>query len=221
MKLLYFGLATRYKAGAVLQGRCGTKTFTAPELVLREGYGEKQADVWNRGMLLHFITTTYDPFRGSTPKETEGNIIKGTYDIPAHASGQLENLIHQMLTVVPERRPSIEDLQQHPSVMKCEETTPSDTYPDPNILDILSDLGFDANAILESLQKRKCDEVVRAYLIKEQVHKGLERGCTTSVKPAASGPTPPPSPAHPSVSGLHLKQRTREPIFGLFQTQPS
>lgn len=126
-----------------------------------------------------------------------------------------------MLTVVPERRPSIEDLQQHPQVMKCEENIPSDTYPDPNILDILSDLGFDANAILESLQKRKCDEVVRAYLIKEQVHKGLERGCNTAVKPAVSGPTPPPSPAHPSVSGLHLKQRAREPIFGLFHTQPS
>lgn len=79
MKLLYFGLATRCKAGAVLQGRCGTKTFTAPELVLREGYGEKKADVWNLGMLLHFITTAHHSFRGSTPKETEGNIIKGTY----------------------------------------------------------------------------------------------------------------------------------------------
>ncbi|KAK7804912.1 hypothetical protein U0070_027629 [Myodes glareolus] len=138
VKLLYFGLATRCKAGTVLQGHCGTKTFTAPELV-----------------------------------------------------------------------------------MKCEENIPSDTYPYPNILDILSDLGFDANAILESLQKRKCNEVVRAYLIKEQVHRGLERGCTTAVKPAVSGPTPPPSPAHPSVSGLHLKQRACEPIFGLFHTQPS
>lgn len=32
-----FGLATRSGAGTVLQGRCGTKSYNATELVLREG----------------------------------------------------------------------------------------------------------------------------------------------------------------------------------------
>ncbi|XP_012967409.2 putative sperm motility kinase W [Mesocricetus auratus] len=215
VKVADFGLARRCRAGTVLQGRCGTNIFNAPELVLGEGYDGKKADVWSLGVVLYFITIGYHPFKGSTREDTEGNITRGNYVVPSHVSGQLENVIHQMLTVVPERRSCIEDIEQHPWVMKCEDI-PRDTYPDPKVLDILSDLGFDVNVILESLHKRKYDEMMGTYLIiKEQVRKGIKIDCNTLPKPADPDPTPPPSPL------CRLKRRASEPIFDVHHSQPS
>ncbi|ERE90863.1 sperm motility kinase W-like protein [Cricetulus griseus] len=215
VKVADFGLARRCRTGTVLQGRCGTSIFNAPELVLREGYDGKKADVWSLGVVLYFITIGYHPFKGRSLKDTEGNITRGSYEIPSHVSGQLENLIHQMLTVAPEKRPSIEDIEQHPWVMKCEENIPHDTYPDPKVLDILGDLGFDVNVILESLRKKKYDEIMGLYLIiKEQVRKGIAIDCNSFPKLPDPDPTPPASPAVNFV-----KRRASEPIFDLFQSQ--
>ncbi|KAK7795018.1 hypothetical protein U0070_018996 [Myodes glareolus] len=219
VKLGDFGLAIRCRAGAVLQGRCGTKSYNAPELVLGEGYDGRKADMWSLGVLLYFITTGHHPFRGSTLEETEKNITSGVYDIPAHISGQLENLIHQILTVAPEKRPSIEDLQNHPWVENPKEKISSDRYPDPKIIDKLFDHGFAANEIFDSLQKQKYDEIMGTYLIlEEQLHQGLDSPSVTMVDP---DPAPPPSPVLPLTSGHYLKRRASEPTFGLFHTKPS
>jgi len=49
-------------------------------------------------------------------KELKIKITKGT----AHFCGQLENLIHHILIVLPEKRPSSENIKKHPWVMKGE-----------------------------------------------------------------------------------------------------
>ncbi|XP_057614311.1 putative sperm motility kinase W [Chionomys nivalis] len=220
VKLGDFGLATRCRAGTVLYGRCGTKSYNAPEMILREGYDGKKADVWSVGVLLYFMTTGHHPFKGSTLEETEKKITIGMYDIPAHICGQLENLIHQILTVAPERRPSIEDLQHHPWVKNPEGNIFSDPYPNPKIVDKLFDHGFAANEIFDSLQKRKYDEIMGTYLLlQEQEHQGLD--FTSSVTTADPRPAPPPSPVPPLTSGRYLKRRASEPAFGLLHTRPS
>ncbi|XP_057614313.1 putative sperm motility kinase W [Chionomys nivalis] len=220
VKLGDFGLATRCRAGTKLHGRCGTKSYNAPEMVLREGYDGKKADVWSVGVLLYFMTTGHHPFKGSTLEETKKNIAIGMYDIPAHISGQLENLIHQILTVIPERRPSIEDIQHHPWVKNPEENISSDPYPNPKIVDKLFGHGFAANEIFDSLQKRKYDEIMGTYLLlQEQEHQGLDS--TSSVTTVDHCPAPPPSPIPPLTSGRYLKRRASEPTFGLLHTRPS
>ncbi|XP_038171168.2 putative sperm motility kinase W [Arvicola amphibius] len=220
VKLGDFGLATRCGAGTVLHGRCGTKSYNAPEMVLREGYDGRKADVWSLGVLLYFITTGHHPFRGSTLEETEKNITIGMYDIPAHISGQLEDLIHQILKVAPERRPSIEDIQYHPWVKNPKENISRDPYPDPKIVDKLFGYGFAASEIFDSLQKRKYDEIMGTYLLlQEQEHQGLDS--TPSVTTADPGPAPPTSRVPPLTSGRYQKRRASEPTFGLFHTKPS
>ncbi|XP_036029624.1 putative sperm motility kinase W [Onychomys torridus] len=224
VKLADFGLATRWRAGTLLREQCGTRTFNAPEQVLGEGYDGKKSDVWSLGVLLYYITTGYHPFQGNTMEEIEGKIITGTYNIPDHVSGQLENLIHQMLTVVPERRPSIEDLQEHPWVMKCEEHIPQETVLNLNVLDTLSDLGFNMKDVLDSLRNNKFNELIGTYLImEEQLRKGLQLrlGYPTSVKPMDTGVVSPASPEYPSISGPLIKRRASEPTLGLFHRQLS
>ncbi|XP_063124250.1 putative sperm motility kinase W [Rattus norvegicus] len=222
VKLIDFGLATKCRSGTLLKQRCGTKGFYAPELIQGEPYDAKKTDVWSLGVLLYFIIIGYYPFRGSTMNEIEKKISTGTYDIPSHVSGQLENLIHQILTLSPEMRPSIEDIERHPWVEKCELKVPTVMDPDYNIIDMLCGMGFKTNEILESLQRKKYDEPMGAYLIlKYQVNKGIELGSPTSAKPVDPCPAPPPSPAHPTISGLPLKRRASEPNFSLFHIRPS
>ncbi|XP_052021535.1 putative sperm motility kinase W [Apodemus sylvaticus] len=222
VKLTDFGLAIKCRPGSLLNVRCGTRGFYAPEVVLREPYDGKKTDVWSLGVLLFYITTGYYPFTGNNVKETEKNIATGTYHIPSYFSGHLENLIHQIFTVAPERRPSIEDIEEHPWVMKCEAKIQTDAYPDCNIVDRLCGMGFNANDILESVQKKWFDEKMGTYLLlKEQVRLGIETIPTSSAKPEDPCPTLPPLPAHASTTGLPLKKSASEPSFGLLHNQPS
>lgn len=221
-KLIDFGLAIKYRSGTLLKHRCGTKSCFAPELVLQEPYDGKKADIWSLGVLLYFITIGCFPFTGSTMREMEVKIAMGIYDIPNHISGQLENLIHQIFTVAPEMRPSIEDVDEHPWIIKSEIKKPTLADPDYSIIDVLCDMGFDANEVLDSLRRKKYNESMGAYLIlKAQVDKGLEHASTISTNPVDRCPTPPPSPAHPSLSGLPLKKRASEPNFSLLHIQLS
>lgn len=58
-------------------------------------------------------------------------------------------------------------------------------------------------------------------ILKYQVNKGIELGSPTSAKPVDLCPAPPPSPAHPTISGLPLKRRASEPNFSLLHIRPS
>ncbi|KAL6083541.1 hypothetical protein STEG23_017166 [Scotinomys teguina] len=210
------------RAGAVLRGQCGNNMFNAPEQVLGKGYDGKKVDVWSLGVLLYLITTGYLPFRGSSVEEIEEKITTGSYDFPSHISRQLENLIRQMLTVAPERRPSVEDLQQHPWVTDWDETSSTDSNPDPDILGILSDLGFNTNDVLESLRGNKYDELMGLYLImREKAHKEMEcdLGYTTSSESVDSSVVSPPSSGQLPVSDI--KRSSSQPTFALFHTQSS
>ncbi|XP_028617848.1 putative sperm motility kinase W, partial [Grammomys surdaster] len=221
VKLIDFGLATKCTPGTLLNRYCGTRSCFSPEIALRVEYDGKKSDVWSLGVLLFFITIGHYPFRGITVKEVEEKITTGTYDIPSHVPGQLENLIHQLLTVSPEMRPSIENIEKHPWVIKCEVDIPTEINPDYNIIDRLCGMGFDANEIIESLHNKKYNEPMAAYLIiKAQVEKRHEDTSTASFE-TDQCPIPPPSPAHPSTSGLPLKKRASEPNFSLLHIQPS
>lgn len=103
----------------------------------RKVYDGKKADVWSLGVLLYFMATRHHPFRGSTLEKTEKNITMVRYNIPAYISGELENVIHQILIVAPERRTSIEDVLRHPWVKNPEENIRSEPYPDPKIRNML------------------------------------------------------------------------------------
>lgn len=145
-----------------------------------------------------------------------------TFEIPNQVSSQLGNLIQQIITVSPEMRPSIEDIEKHPWIMKSEINIPTVTYAVSNVINMPSGMEFNNNEILESQQLNKYDEKMRTYLIlKEEVHKVFEHASTTSTKPVDPHPSPPPSQAHPSINGLPPKRRASEPTLGLLHMQPS
>ena len=81
---------------------------------------------------------------------------------------------------------------------------------------------FNTNEILGSLQMNEYDETNGdIFDFKRRGHKVFAGASTISAKPVDPCPSPPPSPAHPSLYGLPPKRRAREPNLGLLHIQPS
>ncbi len=94
---------------------CGTPSYIAPEVILRQGYG-KPVDWWSIGIILYEFLVGIPPFTGNTPDELFANVINGTIDwnqltsdIDENSSDErfyldAKNLIEQLLEHEPSKR---------------------------------------------------------------------------------------------------------------------
>ena len=60
---------------------CGTPSYIAPEVILRQGYG-KPVDWWSMGIILYEFLVGMPPFTGETPDDLFVNVISGQIDWP-------------------------------------------------------------------------------------------------------------------------------------------
>ncbi|CAF2768927.1 unnamed protein product [Rotaria sp. Silwood2] len=60
---------------------CGTPSYIAPEVILRQGYG-KPVDWWSMGIILYEFLVGVPPFTGNTPDELFANVINGQIEWP-------------------------------------------------------------------------------------------------------------------------------------------
>lgn len=121
-KLLDFGLARQSNTPRLTrQGHVvGTMASMAPEQF--SGVSSAASDCWALGVLFYELLTGYTPFGGSTESEIGRLIQKADYLSPVKLNPGLsrasERLIHKLLTVSPERRPTalqVLDIIQDPT----------------------------------------------------------------------------------------------------------
>ncbi|CAM4746782.1 unnamed protein product [Rotaria magnacalcarata] len=95
---------------------CGTPSYIAPEVILRQGYG-KPVDWWSMGIILYEFLVGIPPFTGNTPDELFANVISGEIDwdqltsdiddddsLDALVCRDAKNLIEQLLEHDPSKR---------------------------------------------------------------------------------------------------------------------
>ncbi len=94
---------------------CGTPSYIAPEVILRQGYG-KPVDWWSMGIILYEFLVGIPPFTGNTPDELFANVINGEIDwdqLISDTDGEsseemfcpdAKNLIEQLLEHDPSKR---------------------------------------------------------------------------------------------------------------------
>ncbi|CAG9334940.1 unnamed protein product [Blepharisma stoltei] len=85
----------------------GTPYYLSPEIIQNKPYSFK-SDIWSLGVLLYELCALRPPFDGNSIHQLSLNIVKGNYSpIANQYSRDLKNLIGQMLSIDPGRRPSL------------------------------------------------------------------------------------------------------------------
>lgn len=114
-----------YDDGKALDEKLGTPYYIAPE-VLNKKYNEK-CDIWSCGVVLYIILSGQPPFNGQSDQEImkKVRIGKFSYSDPcwANISDKAKDMINQLLTYDPEKRPSAQQTLQHPWITEMSQST--------------------------------------------------------------------------------------------------
>ncbi|TVY58779.1 Serine/threonine-protein kinase ark1 [Lachnellula cervina] len=99
---------------------CGTLDYLPPEM-LKPGrdknvYSNK-VDLWSLGVLTYEFLVGEAPFE-DTPVMTQRKISRGEMTVPGFVSPEAKDLIKRLLVLDPEKRISLDQVQEHPWIIK-------------------------------------------------------------------------------------------------------
>ncbi|KAK7329831.1 hypothetical protein VNO77_24011 [Canavalia gladiata] len=110
LKVSDFGLSALQKPNDVLNTRCGSPCYVAPELLLSKGYDGAAADVWSCGVILFELLAGYLPFEDQNLMRLYGKICKAEYKCPPWFTQSQKKLIAKILEPRPGKRITIPDI---------------------------------------------------------------------------------------------------------------
>ena len=82
LKLIDFGLSTKYTDDDLLDQPCGTVVYAAPEVLEGKEYHGMLADVWSSGIVLYGMLSGYLPFSEKDDEKNKQLVIKGKITMP-------------------------------------------------------------------------------------------------------------------------------------------
>ena len=181
LKLIDFGLSTKYTDDDLLDQPCGTVVYAAPEVLEGKEYHGMLADVWSSGIVLFGMLAGYLPFSDKDDEENKKQVIKGKINIPDFFSDQVKDLLKHMLDVNPMTRYTLQEIKDHPwfNTIEC------DLIPgiiidyniipiDDKIINLCVSYNKDKNDVINSIKNNKYDSNSALYylLIKKLVKNG-------------------------------------------------
>lgn len=94
----------------------GTPYYMSPEQINESKYNES-SDIWSAGCLLYEIAALKPPFEAQNHLSLAIKIKAGKFErLPLRYSEDLQKVIESMLNIKPEKRPTVEDLLNYPTI---------------------------------------------------------------------------------------------------------
>uniref|UniRef100_A0A182WAZ2 Serine/threonine-protein kinase PLK4 n=1 Tax=Anopheles minimus TaxID=112268 RepID=A0A182WAZ2_9DIPT len=114
IKIADFGLATELlQVDEKHHTLCGTPNYISPEVASRASHG-LPADVWGLGCMLYTLLVGRPPFDTDGVKSTLARVVMSNYNLPAHLSSDVSDLIERLLKKNPSERIKLEEVLSHP-----------------------------------------------------------------------------------------------------------
>ena len=183
LKLVDFGLSTKYTDDTLLDQPCGTVVYAAPEVLDGNEYHGMLADVWSSGIVLFGMASGYLPFCDQDDEINKKHVLEGKIDLPDFFSPMLKDLLKHMLDINPITRYTLQDIREHPW-FNLNETNliPGiiigyNLIPvDENILNLCVAYNADREKIENSVKNNKYDSGSALYylLVRKITRKGFE-----------------------------------------------
>ncbi len=114
LKLIDFGLSTKYTDDSLLDQPCGTVVYAAPEVLEGKEYHGMLADVWSSGIVLFGMLSGYLPFSDKDDEVNKQHVIKGEINLPDFLSDMAKDLLKHMLDIDPMTRYTLQEIKDHP-----------------------------------------------------------------------------------------------------------
>ena len=126
LKVADFGLATVCQPGEKRNRICGSALFLPPEMLRKQEYDPFKADVWAFGLTIYFIVTKSIPWANMEVSKALQIIEAFHPDLPKNCHPAVRALINQCLTINPNLRPTIVDIQRNflNTVKQCRTQVP-------------------------------------------------------------------------------------------------
>jgi len=126
VKLADFNLSKLLLGGDYTTTVLGTMGYCAPEIISHKPY-TYSVDIWSLGVLLYVIIAGFPPFPLGKDPMSPIKTKQGKFNFPAshwgHISEEAKDLIRQMLVVNPADRISIQGIEQHPWLMRFQDSS--------------------------------------------------------------------------------------------------
>ncbi|XP_054734830.1 serine/threonine-protein kinase PLK4 [Anastrepha obliqua] len=120
VKIADFGLATQLRRpDEKHMTMCGTPNYISPEVVTRATHG-LPADLWGLGCMFYTLLVGHPPFDTDAVQSTLTKVVKSDFQIPPYLSCDAQDLIERLLKKNPMERITLEEVLQHPFIVRYE-----------------------------------------------------------------------------------------------------
>ncbi|XP_048740379.2 testis-specific serine/threonine-protein kinase 5-like [Ostrea edulis] len=115
IQLTDFGFSERCnESNQMLKTRCGTFSFTAPEVMTADSYNGFQSDIWSLGVTLFAMVNGRLPYNHSQLSAMDEDMKLQRLKFRPNISSDCIELIKKMLQFAPNHRPSIREVLEDP-----------------------------------------------------------------------------------------------------------